>query len=97
MVGALLALGLLGAEGAAAAKPSHGPLIVSPRPGLSVKGDSVRVVVKAGPEHEDLKAKLNGVAIGGPDRALGALASPCSGCPGTLASLRHGPCARMGR
>lgn len=65
------ALGItLGAGRGAAATPgqakkhSHGPLIVSPRQGLSVKGDSVRIVVQAGPEHEDLKARLNGVAIG---------------------------------
>jgi hypothetical protein len=54
-----LAAGMAGAK-----KGSHGRLIVSPRPGLSVRADSVRVVVRAGPEHEDLKAKLNGVAIG---------------------------------
>lgn len=86
------ALGVtLGAGSGAAATPgqakkhSHGRLIVSPRPGLSVKGDSVRVVVRAGPEHEDLKAKLNGVAIGrrflvtGKERKRVLVATPVDG------------------
>ncbi|HEY2054637.1 MAG TPA: hypothetical protein VGH14_11945 [Solirubrobacterales bacterium] len=65
---AALVLALVIASGASAAKnPSHGPptpLIVSPRRGQAVRADHLRVVVRAGPEHEDLKARLNGVSIG---------------------------------
>jgi hypothetical protein len=57
----------------AGAKPSHHQssgqaktkrLIASPRPGQRIKDNHLRLVVKAGPEREDLRAKLNGVAIG---------------------------------
>ncbi|MBS1890296.1 MAG: hypothetical protein JST59_03320 [Actinobacteria bacterium] len=38
--------------------------IASPRPGQQIKTNSLRLIVNAGPEREDLRAKLNGVAIG---------------------------------
>ncbi|HKZ15792.1 MAG TPA: hypothetical protein VJL81_18295 [Solirubrobacterales bacterium] len=48
----------------AAAQPGPHRLIVSPGPGQQVRSNHLRLVVRAGPEHEDLKARLNGVAIG---------------------------------
>jgi len=54
-----------GGDGGAAAKGGNArALIVSPRPGQRIKGNHPRFVVKGGPEREDLRAKLNGVAIG---------------------------------
>jgi PKD repeat protein len=52
-------------SGKTAGRPgkSRGP-IASPRPGEQVKHNNLRLVVTAGPEREDLRAKLNGVAIG---------------------------------
>jgi len=38
--------------------------IASPKPGEQIKTNSLRLIVNAGPEREDLRAKLNGVAIG---------------------------------
>jgi hypothetical protein len=38
--------------------------IRAPRPGAHVTGDSPRLIVNAGAERRDLKAKLNGVSIG---------------------------------
>lgn len=60
---------MVGAHGladTAAAIAKSGPtrLVASPKSGQSVRGDGVRIVVRAGPEHEDLKAWLNGVSIG---------------------------------
>jgi hypothetical protein len=54
-----------GLTGTAAAAAHSGPkrLVASPT-GQSVRGDQVRIVVRAGPEHGDLKAWLNGVSIG---------------------------------
>lgn len=53
-----------GKQGAGDAKGSA-RLIVSPRPGQRIRGDRVRIVVRAGAEPEDLKARLNGERIGG--------------------------------
>jgi hypothetical protein len=39
-------------------------VISSPKPGQKIKKTNVRLVVRAGAEKEDLRAKLNGVAIG---------------------------------
>jgi PKD repeat protein len=40
------------------------PLIVAPRVGQRIRGDNLRLIVRSGPERDDLRAKLNGVAIG---------------------------------
>jgi hypothetical protein len=40
------------------------PAIASPKPGQRVTANSPRLIVNAGPERGDLRAKLNGVAIG---------------------------------
>jgi hypothetical protein len=55
-----------GLAGPAAAMGKSGPtrLVASPTSGQSVRGDQVRIVVRAGPDHADLKAWLNGVSIG---------------------------------
>jgi len=51
---------LLAAAGTAAAKPR---VIVKPSPGQRVKQHPVRIVVRAGPEDADLKARLNGTRV----------------------------------
>jgi hypothetical protein len=58
--------GAVGLAGSAAAmgKSERAGLVVSPKSGQGVRGDQVRIVVRAGPDHEDLKAWLNGVSIG---------------------------------
>jgi hypothetical protein len=75
LLAAVVAVAAIGAAGAGA-KPSGGHgnsagrrgdahgLIASPRPGQRIKRNYLRLVVKSGPEGEDLRAKLNGVAIG---------------------------------
>src|SRR4051794_28100587 len=45
-------------------RATPGKPIISPRPGQRVKRNYLRLVVKSGPEREDLRAKLNGVQIG---------------------------------
>ena len=50
-------------------KPSAGKnrgksLILQPRPGQRIKTHRVHLVVRSGPERNDLRARLNGVAIG---------------------------------
>lgn len=59
-------VGVHGLAGTAAAIAHSGParIVASPKAGQSVRGDQVRIVVRAGAEHEDLKAWLNGVSIG---------------------------------
>jgi hypothetical protein len=63
LVAMVCAHGLAG-PAAAMAKPGPTRLVASPKSGQSVRGDQVRIVVRAGPDHEDLKAWLNGVSIG---------------------------------
>jgi len=41
-----------------------GRAIASPKPGEQIKKTNVRLIVRAGAETEDLRAKLNGIAIG---------------------------------
>lgn len=71
--GALLA-SLVIAVGAGAAgtgaKPGGGHAkaagaIVSPRPGQRIDDDDLKVVVRAGPDGDDIRARLNGVSIAG--------------------------------
>ena len=70
---ALAGFALVGASGPAYAGEGSGPtspraqtpaVVVSPKPGQRVKRHPVRFVVRAGPETGDLRARLNGVAIG---------------------------------
>ncbi|MGH2940737.1 MAG: hypothetical protein ACRDPE_21760 [Solirubrobacterales bacterium] len=74
LLATVVAVAAIGAAGAGA-KPSGGNgnaakggnargLITAPRPGQRIKRNYLRTVVKSGPEREDLRAKLNGVAIG---------------------------------
>lgn len=52
-------------NGKPGAGKGHGKgLILKPRPGQRIKTHRVRLVVRSGPERNDLKARLNGVAIG---------------------------------
>jgi hypothetical protein len=46
---------------AASRRPS---VVIYPKPGLRIRRHSVRFVVHAGPEHNDLRARLNGFGIG---------------------------------
>lgn len=49
---------------AAASAAPRASAIVSPTPGQRITRSTVRFVVRAGPEHRDLIARLNGVSIG---------------------------------
>lgn len=60
---ALLACALLCAPGQAGAAKSP-RVVVKPKPGQQITHHPVRLVVRAGPETGDLRARLNGVAIG---------------------------------
>src|SRR6185437_7074974 len=57
LVAMACALGLTDAA-TATARSAPKAFVTSPKAGQSVKGDQVRIVVRAGPEHEDLKAWL---------------------------------------
>jgi hypothetical protein len=76
-VAALAAAGSAAAAPAAAqtASPAASAtrLVVSPRPGERISGGPVRITVRAGREHRDLRARLNGVAIGTEFRRVGRL------------------------
>jgi hypothetical protein len=72
LLAAIIVAVAAGGTASAGTKPHHSSakagktrkLIASPHPGQQIRSNYLRLVVKSGPEREDLRAKLNGVAIG---------------------------------